>query len=410
MSVAPSFFNNSTMKRILLLFALLLTTAGIAFAQSVTVNKIWLEHGATQNNQKGINVHLNMLVHGCKQVALRANAYLDQPKGVGVKDLNGRYCTSAGTVAFWADFTPGYDHTSYEDFSIFMPYDEMHLKQTNKTYYCRVFIFKKGGGAIGNSDYAEFNVTHLSPSATPLNNSARNSHLAPAAGSFPNQQTIYVTNEGGRGGVLSLYCYYADGVKMIRCNLGSGSGLFRFVDDAPDRILFREGNFQPVIGQFNGMAWRDFPNGHTIVLFKDWSKIRYQIGGNYTEYHQFTTKEKFNENQQVLQRMNGGSGSSSAPAQIESGMSESYYRDMYNQYARVAESAYNSLTSTGISATFSDGSKAGSAAGSWQGSNYTQMKGELRKAQNDMARIRAEASRAGYHISQSHWETVSVSY
>lgn len=402
------------MKRILLLFALLLTTAGIAFAQSVTVNKIWLEHGATQNNQKGINVHLNMLVHGCKQVALRANAYLDQPKGVGVKDLNGRYCTSAGTVAFWADFTPRYDHTSYEDFSIFMPYDEMHLKQTNETYYCRVFIFKQGGGAIGNSDYAEFNVTHHAPSATPANNNTNNARLAPAPGSFPNQQTIYVTNEGGRGGVLSLHCYYTDGVKMIRCNLGVVSCLYRYVDETPDRILFREGNFQPVMGQFNGMAWRTDPHGHSIVIFKDWSQVNYVIGsGKYGEYKLFTTKAAFDKDQQALQRLNamgatGGGGS--APAQIKSGMSESYYRDMYNQYARVAESAYNSLTSTGISATFSDGSKAGSAAGSWQGSNYTQMKGELRKAQNDMARIRAEASRAGYHISQSHWETVSVSY
>ncbi len=398
------------MKRILLLFALLLTTAGIAFAQSVTVNKIWLEKDVTLNSKLGMKIHFFMQTDGLKDVPMSAIAYFDEPKGVGVKDTDGRWCTTSGTVAIWTDFTPPYEISVWSDFWVFVAYEDVHIKDYSKTYYCRVFIFKKGGGAIGNSDYAEFNVTHLSPSATPLNNSARNAHLAPASGSFPNQQTIYVTNEGGRGGVLSLYCYYADGVKMIRCNLGSGSGLFRFVDDAPDRILFREGNFQPVIGQFNGMAWRDFPNGHTIVLFKDWSKIRYQIGGNYTEYHQFTTKEKFNENQQVLQRMNGGSGSSSAPAQIKSGMSESYYRDMYNRYARVAESAYNSLTSTGISATFSDGSKAGSAAGNWQGSNYTQMNGELRKAQNDMARIRAEASRAGYHISQSHWETVSVSY
>lgn len=394
------------MKKLLLSLILLLVSTGITFAQSVTVNKIWLEHNATQDNEKGLRIHIEVELDGYKGSDMRAIAYFEIPKGVGHKDLNNRYCTTDGDVSASKKFSPRYDSAIYNDLKIFIPISELHLKEGKHTYYCIVQIFGPNG-YCASSDYVSFEGTGSA------NNSARNSHLVPAAGSFPNQQTIYVTNEGGRGGVLSLYCYYTDGVKMIRCNLGSGSGLFRYVDDAPDRILFREGNFQPVIGQFNAMAWRDFPNGHTIVIFKDWSKIRYQIGGNYTEYHQFTTKEKFNENQQVLQRLNamgstGGGGS--APAQIKSGMSESYYRDMYNQYARVAESAYNSLTSTGISATFSDGSKAGSAAGNWQGSNYTQMKGELRKAQNDMARIRAEAARAGYTISQSHWETVTVSY
>lgn len=108
--------------------------------------------------------------------------------------------------------------------------------------------------------------------------------------------------------------------------------------------------------------------------------------------------------------MNNGGGGGSAPAQIKSGMSAAYYQEMYNRYARVVESAYNSLTSTGVSVTHSDGSKSGSAAGNWQGSNYSQMKSELHKAQSDMRRIRSEAARAGHTIGQSHWETVTVSY
>lgn len=399
------------MKKLLFSLTLLLSTAGMAFAQSATFNKIWLEKDVTLNSKLGMKVHFAMQINGLKGVPLSAIVYFDEPQGVGIKDTDGKWCTTAGTVAIWSDFTPPYVYTTWNDYWMFVAYEDLHIKDYSKTYYCHVYIFGKQGGQYGHSEYAAFQVKK--PVVTSANNVTNHNHLIPAAGSFPNQQTIYVTNEGGRGGVLSLYCYYTDGVKMIRCNLGGGSGLFRYVDEAPDRILFREGNFQPVLGQFNGLAWRDLPNGHTIVIFKDWSKIRYQIGTNYTEYEQFTTKEKYNENQQALQRLNamgstGGGGS--APAQIKSGMSESYYRDMYNQYARVAESAYNSLTSTGISATFSDGSKAGSAAGNWQGSNYTQMKGELRKAQNDMARIRAEAARAGYTISQSNWETVTVSY
>ncbi|MBR3846994.1 MAG: hypothetical protein IKM37_05515, partial [Alistipes sp.] len=98
-----------------------------------------------------------------------------------------------------------------------------------------------------------------------------------------------------------------------------------------------------------------------------------------------------------------------APANVQSGMSAAYYQDMYNQYARVAESAYNSLTAIGVSVTYDDGSHAGSTAGTWQGSRYTDMKNELRKAQNDMRRIRAEAARAGHQITPSSWETATVS-
>ncbi len=284
------------MKRVLLLFTLLLTTAGIAFAQSVTVNKIWLEKDVTLNAKLGMKIHFFLQTDGLKDVPMSAIAYFDEPKGVGVKDTDGRWCTTSGTVAIWADFTPPYESSVWNDFWFFVAYEDVHIKDYSKTYYCHVFISDKQGKQYGNTEYVAFQVKQ------PANN---NAHLAPAAGSFPNQQTIYVTNEGGRGGILSLYCYYADGEKMIRCNLGSSSFLYRYVDDAPDRILFREGNYQPVYGQFNTLAWRDNIYGHAIVIFKDWSQVNYVRGsGDYTEYKQFTTKAKYDEYQQALQRLN----------------------------------------------------------------------------------------------------------
>lgn len=103
-------------------------------------------------------------------------------------------------------------------------------------------------------------------------------------------------------------------------------------------------------------------------------------------------------------------GSSTAPAQVESGMSASYYQSMYQQYERLAESTYNTLTATGASITYSDNSKEGSTLGSWSSSDYSQLKRDLRQAQSNMQRIRSEASRAGHHISPSRWETATVSY
>ena len=108
----------------------------------------------------------------------------------------------------------------------------------------------------------------------------------------------------------------------------------------------------------------------------------------------------------------GAGGSVSAPSgQVQSGMSASYYQETYDRWARVAESAYRSLTATGISVhNRKTDEHAGSAAGTWQGSNYAGMKSELRQAQNAMRDVRNEAQRNGITIRQSTWETATVSY
>lgn len=115
----------------------------------------------------------------------------------------------------------------------------------------------------------------------------------------------------------------------------------------------------------------------------------------------------------LIEENGGGAGGSvSAPSgQVQSGMSASYYQETYDRWARVAESAYRSLTATGISVhNRKTDEHAGSSAGTWQGSNYAGMKSELRRAQNAMRDVRNEAQRNGITIRQSTWETATVSY
>ena len=83
---------------------------------------------------------------------------------------------------------------------------------------------------------------------------------------------------------------------------------------------------------------------------------------------------------------------------------------MYDRWARNAESNYNSLTLMGGKATAKDGSKHGSSGGFWGSSNYVQLKRGLREAQREMRNIRREASRKGITITESKWESASVSY
>lgn len=90
--------------------------------------------------------------------------------------------------------------------------------------------------------------------------------------------------------------------------------------------------------------------------------------------------------------------------------SSTNYQSQYDMWARRAESNYNSLTNLGYSATSRKGNKSGGTLQSMSGSNYVQMKKNLRDAQREMQRIRRNAARSGVTIQQSPWETASVRY
>lgn len=98
-------------------------------------------------------------------------------------------------------------------------------------------------------------------------------------------------------------------------------------------------------------------------------------------------------------------------ADAPAGKGQVYYQNMYNIWARRAESNYRSLTNLGIRLKNKHtNERAGSTGQSMNSGNYVVMKKNLREAQNQMRNIRQQASRAGVTIPQSVWETATVSY
>lgn len=163
------------MKRFGVLILNLLVCVAIT-AANATFKKIWLEHNVIQNGEKGMTVHVSFDISGMKGQKCQAIAYFDNPKGTGVKDRNGRYCTTGGNVCSSTHFTPGYPNTTYSDLSIFIPNSELHLLPGKRTYYTRVFIQMPDGKFLANSDFASFDGTGSSQSNSnqPANNSNRN--------------------------------------------------------------------------------------------------------------------------------------------------------------------------------------------------------------------------------------------
>lgn len=257
------------MKRFLLSLTLLLTTAGIAFAQSVTVNKIWLEHGVTQNDQKGLRVHIEVELDGYKGFDMRAIAYFESPKGVGHKDLNNRYRTADGNVSASKKFSPRYDNSIYNDLKIFIPLSELHLKEGKYTYYCVVQIYGPNG-YCASSDYVSFEGTGSANNNA--NNQASKYAQKPAYGSL--NGTVYMQDSEHELNIIKMEFYTNGNQQMMRCDHGSISKIYMLVDSDEYVYDFRECQLQAGFG-FNNVSWRPSNYGHLIVIMKDWSRAGY---------------------------------------------------------------------------------------------------------------------------------------
>ncbi len=117
---------------------------------------------------------------------------------------------------------------------------------------------------------------------------------------------------------------------------------------------------------------------------------------------------------QVNSIRNGSAGSSgitsdfSNGAEVQSGSNS--YQSMYANWERRAEKNYNSITNLGYSVSNKKGEKSGSAGQGMSGGNYVMMKKSFREAQKQMRSIRQKAAKEGIQITQSKWETATISY
>lgn len=102
----------------------------------------------------------------------------------------------------------------------------------------------------------------------------------------------------------------------------------------------------------------------------------------------------------------GGDNISEANGSI----SASYYQAQYAKWETIAERHYNSITNIGMKVRDSKENRAGSTLQSMGGGRYVQMKQQFREAQRQMRNTRLNAKNKGFTITQSKWETATISY
>ena len=105
------------------------------------IRNITLEHNVTDNNVKGMKIHVSFDVKGMYKVKGTCVSYFYYENGKPVKDYNGAYRTSDGNASASKDFIPNYYCSSFNDLIIFMPYSELEVGDGKHSlkFYCTVW-------------------------------------------------------------------------------------------------------------------------------------------------------------------------------------------------------------------------------------------------------------------------------
>ena len=113
-----------------------------AVTPTAEIEDIWVDHNVYEDGVKGMRIHIKMNVHNFRNKSGRATVYFYDNNGNALVDRNNSYDTTDGKVAVGKNFTPGYDNTVYEDFKIFMPYNELHISYQG-TFKFYVMLWNK---------------------------------------------------------------------------------------------------------------------------------------------------------------------------------------------------------------------------------------------------------------------------
>lgn len=96
---------------------------------SAEFKKIWFESNVTEKGEIGMKTHVDFNIYNLKGENCWVNEYFSYANGTELKDINDGYSSTTNQVATWKRYTPMIDNDTYTDFSLFIPYSELHLSK-----------------------------------------------------------------------------------------------------------------------------------------------------------------------------------------------------------------------------------------------------------------------------------------
>jgi subtilisin family serine protease len=94
------------------------------------IRTVRVVHNVTTNGMSGMTIFVSFNITNYRDQTgeVAAYFYFDDANNRPLRDFNGQYTTNGGNVAVARRFTPGYHDARYDEFSIFMPYRELHME------------------------------------------------------------------------------------------------------------------------------------------------------------------------------------------------------------------------------------------------------------------------------------------
>jgi len=107
-------------------------TPSLSTAIKATIKNVNVTNDVEVGSHKGLSIKVSFDVSGMKGHNGKVSCYFYDSNGNALKDVNNSYGTNGATryVASSESITPGYDNTTYTDFEIKIPYEELHLSGT----------------------------------------------------------------------------------------------------------------------------------------------------------------------------------------------------------------------------------------------------------------------------------------
>lgn len=127
-----------------------------SFSPSGQIQSIWVEHNQFEDGRKGMRIHARFSIQNSFQVQCLLGVYFYYTNNWPLKNRDQFYGTNEGQVAHHRTFTPAYDDTTYEDFTLFIPYDEFHIDSGTHQLKFQLKLYRADVGFLADSTFQTF--------------------------------------------------------------------------------------------------------------------------------------------------------------------------------------------------------------------------------------------------------------
>ena len=115
-------------------------TASPSAVRTGEVVKVWVDYDQWQDGRKGMIVHVEFTVDGMLGRTGKAAAYFSYSDGSRLESTDDDFTTPDGQVVMGYDFVPKYESTRFNDFQMFIPYDEFHIASGSGTSHLKFYV------------------------------------------------------------------------------------------------------------------------------------------------------------------------------------------------------------------------------------------------------------------------------